>query len=246
MPFAAEKVYFMRRARQSHAAMLAAADGGARLAHRQLESAYEGKADSLDRKMLALARGPLPAQDQAPPKPAISPDAVAAALVGEGVTRGGVALSIRPTTPADLGTLIALFRNVSAEDVRFRFGDTARRIGAAELGPLIDSDPDTGISFIAHESGGIAVAVSTLADSADGSSAEVALSVHAEWKARGIAWTLLEHTLAYATAHGLREVTSFETGDEHAAINLEREMGFVARLISISPTEFSLSKIVAG
>jgi hypothetical protein len=39
-------------------------------------------------------------------------------------------------------------------------------------------------------------------------------------------------------------VTSLESGDDRTAINLEREMGFVARLSSASPVEVSLSKVV--
>ena len=242
MPFAAEKTYFMRRARESHAAMIASDDVGARLAHAQLETAYDGLVDAADRKLRERASFTESVQAMAMPPLGLVHDA----LVGDAVTRGGIALHIRPATPEDAALLTTLFEHVTPDDLRSRFGATAQHIGAAELALLMDYDPDTSITFLACTPTGIAVAASTLADASDASSAEVALSVHADWKNRGVAWTLLEHTLAYAKAHGLREVTSVESGDEHAAVNLEREMGFVARLASASPIEFALSKIVSG
>ncbi|NIJ08734.1 GNAT superfamily N-acetyltransferase [Sphingomonas vulcanisoli] len=242
MPFAAEKVYFMRRARESHAAMIASKDSGARLAHAQLETAYDGLAEVADRNLRERAS----ASESVRAMAMLPSGLVQDMLVGDPVTRGGVALHIRPATPEDAALLAGLFEHVTPEDLRSRFVGTLHPIGAAELAPLMDYDPDTSITFLAFEPTGIAVAASTLADASDASSAEVALSVHAEWKNLGIAWTLMEHTLAYATAHGLREVTSIESGDEQAAVNLEREMGFVARLTSASPIEFSLSKLVSG
>lgn len=167
-----------------------------------------------------------------------------ATRVADRVTRSGVSLHIRPATPDDAAALAALFAHVGADDLRARFGGTAQQIGSATLSPLL-ADEDS-MTFLAFADTSTLVAAATLADQPDGITAEVALSVHAQWKGRGVAWTLLEHTLAYATAHGLREVTSYESGDDRAAINLEREMGFVARLVSASPVELSLSKIVAA
>ena len=168
-----------------------------------------------------------------------------AILTADRITRSGVALHIRPATRDDEGALIAFFANVSADDLRSRFGGTSPQIGSAALAPLLECDASLSMTFLAFAEDTL-VAASTLADVPGSATAEVALSVHAHYKGRGIAWTLLEHTLAYATAHGLKEVTSFESGDERAAVNLEREMGFVARLTSASPVELSLSKIVAA
>jgi acetyltransferase len=55
---------------------------------------------------------------------------------------------------------------------------------------------------------------------------------------------LLEYILSYAKAHGIKRVTSLESGDDRAAINLEREMGFVARLLCADPIEIGLSKTI--
>jgi hypothetical protein len=55
---------------------------------------------------------------------------------------------------------------------------------------------------------------------------------------------LLEHVLACAAARGLRRVNSLESGDDREAINLQREMGFVARLHSAEPVEFQMVKVV--
>ena len=53
-----------------------------------------------------------------------------------------------------------------------------------------------------------------------------------------------EYVLTYAKAHGIKRVTSLESGDDRAAINLEREMGFVARLLCADPIEIGLSKAI--
>ena len=166
------------------------------------------------------------------------------AAVGYKLTQSGVVLNIRPATKHDESVVIRLFSHVNAEDLRSRFGGTLQHVGATEAAPLL-GDGSTSRTLLAFTDDGTIVAAATLADLPGTKTAEVALSVDAHWKGRGIAWTLLEHTLAYATAHGLTEVTSFEGGNERAAINLEREMGFVARLISASPVELSLKKNVA-
>jgi hypothetical protein len=48
--------------------------------------------------------------------------------------------------------------------------------------------------------------------------------------------------LRRAKASGVRVVTATESGEERRAIDLEREMGFVARLQSADPVVLSLSK----
>jgi acetyltransferase len=100
------------------------------------------------------------------------------------------------------------------------------------------------VTYIAFAEDGTPVACCTLAEEQRGQSAEVTLSVRSDWKGRGVSWTLLEHVLACAAARGLRRVTSLESGDDREAINLQREMGFVARLHSAEPMEFEMSKIV--
>lgn len=68
MPRMPDAVYFAQRAEEEHAAKVAAADEGARLAHRQLERAYEALAASAQRDRPAPFRRPghAPRHDPAP------------------------------------------------------------------------------------------------------------------------------------------------------------------------------------
>lgn len=65
-----------------------------------------------------------------------------------------------------------------------------------------------------------------LACDPDRTRAELAVSVHRDWKGKGVSWTLVQHVLRYAEAEGIAAVESVESTDNHAALALEREMGF--------------------
>ena len=158
-------------------------------------------------------------------------------------TRSGVKLHVRPGQPSDVDLLAELFRHVSPEDLRFRFMGTVKQVRRDQLAMLLDAKQGM-TTFIALAEGDLPVACCTLADEPDGRSADATLSVRSDWKGRGISWTLLEHVLACAAARGLTRVNSLESGDDREAINLQREMGFVARLHSADPLEFTLSKAV--
>jgi len=158
-------------------------------------------------------------------------------------TRSGARLHARTAQASDTGLLSDLFRHVSAEDLRFRFMDTAGELSAGQLAALVDADHGV-TTFLALCGDGCAVACCTLTEDKDGQSADVTLSVRSDWKGKGVSWTLLEYVLGCAAARGLKRVSSLESGEDRAAINLQREMGFVARLHSADPMEYTLSKFV--
>ena len=161
-------------------------------------------------------------------------------------TRAGVQIHVRPAAGNDLAALATFFRTVSIEDLRHRFSDHTERAGDAELAAMVAGRDPSSVTFLAFDREQILIACATLSDTPQGDSADVSLSVGRNTKGQGVSWTLLEHVLAYAGSHGLKSVTSLERGDDRAAINLEREMGFVARLSSANPVEVSLSKVVDG
>ena len=156
-------------------------------------------------------------------------------------TRDGVTLHVRPAGPADKIILTVLFRHLSADDRRFRFMGTVQEVDERQIAPMLDERGRV-TTFLAFNDAQQAVACATLFDEPDGRSAEVTLSIHAGWKGRGVSWTLLEHVIAFAKAHVIHRVTSIESGEDRAAINLEREMGFAARLLCAVPIEVGLSK----
>jgi GNAT superfamily N-acetyltransferase len=255
--------YILGREQQSISRAISSTSKSARAVHRTFAAAYG--------KLLEASGFPHRSQPRVEQEPHPGTTSLSAAVVdgweneggqlappssepavavdwGDGVdllTRDRISLHVRPGLMSDENALIAFFREVGVEDLRFRFGGTSHAIGKRTVRPLLGSAISDCITLLAIGSDRTIVAASTLAGVANTTSAEVALSVHALWKGRGIGWSLLEHTIAYAGEHGFRQVTCFETGDDRLAINLEREMGFVARLISASPVELALIKDIA-
>ncbi|WP_405052142.1 GNAT family N-acetyltransferase [Sinorhizobium sp. 8-89] len=72
--------------------------------------------------------------------------------------------------------------------------------------------------------------------------AEVAISVRAEDKHKGIAWELLRHVARYAQALGVKTLESIESRENREAIELEREQGFVAVPYPDDPTLILIRK----
>jgi len=158
----------------------------------------------------------------------------------EKMTRAGVLLRVRVATAADLDLLADIYRHLSPEDLRFRFKQRITQLGLDELNYLVNRG--AGMTSYLAFAGDKAVASATLIRDHDDHSAEVILSVRPDWKGQGVSWTLLEEVLTRAAAAGLTRISSVELGDDRDAINLQREMGFVARLKSADPLEFSLVK----
>jgi GNAT superfamily N-acetyltransferase len=72
------------------------------------------------------------------------------------------------------------------------------------------------------------VATAMLACTDDMSKGEVAIAVLPQYKKKGLSWELLEHVARFAEAKGVKTLEAVESRDHHAAIEMEREMGFTA------------------
>lgn len=162
------------------------------------------------------------------------------ALPTEKVTRAGICLTIRVASSADVPAIADIYRHITAQDMRFRFKQPIDHLDAEELNALVD--PHAGMTTYLAVAGKLAVACATLICDPGREVAEVILSVRPEWKGRGVSWTLLEEVLACAAKSGLKRISSTEPGEDQAAINLQREMGFVARLRCADPVEFLMVK----
>ena len=140
-------------------------------------------------------------------------------------TRSGVALYVRPVRPDDESALAEMFAAVTLEDLRFRFLSGVSTVGHDRLVPMTQVDYRRTINFLAF-AGEQLVASAMLASDPDGERAELALAVRADFKGKGVSWTLVDHVMRYARAKGIGTVESVESRDNHAAIALEREAGF--------------------
>lgn len=152
------------------------------------------------------------------------------------MTRSGFSFQVRPIRPDDESALGQFFTHVAPEDLRFRFLTGIRVIDRERLAAMTQIDYRRRITFIALDEAERIIAEATLATDPDGERAEVALSIRSDHKQRGISWTLLEHTLHYARAQGVRIVESVESATNDAAIALEREMGFTSTSCPGDPT----------
>lgn len=141
--------------------------------------------------------------------------------------RSGFRFRVRPASPDDEAALAEFFTHVSREDMRFRFLSSIREVGHARLVEMTAVDHDRTEDFLAFDTDGrTIIATAMLALDARRERAEVAIAIREDFKGRGIGWTLLEHVARYAEARGIKVLESVESRENHAAINLEREMGF--------------------
>jgi threonine dehydrogenase-like Zn-dependent dehydrogenase/GNAT superfamily N-acetyltransferase len=146
-------------------------------------------------------------------------------------TRAGLLLHVRPVRPDDEAALAEFFSHVTPEDLRFRFLGGVREVSHERLAAMTHVDHRLTENFLAFaEDGTTVVATAMLACDASLEKGEVAISVRADYKHKGVAWELLRHVARYAEAKGVKALESIESRENHEAIELEREQGFVAGL----------------
>lgn len=150
-------------------------------------------------------------------------------------TRAGLDLHIRPVSENDEALISDFFAHVTPAELRFRFLSSVRVPGHACLVAMTRIDHDRTENFLAFDDSGNMVASGMLAADPALERAEAAISVRAESKHQGIAWSLLEHITAYARSRGIHVIESIEARENRAAIELEQEMGFVAHSIDGDP-----------
>lgn len=152
-------------------------------------------------------------------------------------TRSGYRFRVRPADPGDEAGLAGFFSHVTAEDLRFRFLSAIRRVGQEQIERLTHLDHVGNENFLAFDAEhGTLVATAMMAADVALEHAEVAIAIHADFKHRGIGWTLLDHVTRFARSRGIKTLESMESRDNHQAIELEREMGFTVHACPGDPT----------
>jgi GNAT superfamily N-acetyltransferase len=141
--------------------------------------------------------------------------------------RSGRKLHLRPACPADIDGLRTMFTHVSHDDLRHRFLTGLRRVNEDQLRNMVRNDRPEAVNFLAldHLTGDV-LAAAILVRGDDGAKGEFAIATRTEARAQGVSWRLLQHVLEFAEVAGMIEVSSIENWDDHAAIALERDMGF--------------------
>ncbi|MCJ2181391.1 GNAT family N-acetyltransferase [Novosphingobium sp. 1949] len=158
-------------------------------------------------------------------------------------TRSGIELDVRPASEADEALLAAFFDRVSEEDRRFRFLAAAEHVSQAQLAPMVQADHFRTESWLGFATGtGELVASGLLACDGPLDTGEIAISVSSAYRNKGIGWAMLDFLAKQAQERGCRRAISIESRDNHAAIELEREKGFVPEAFEGDPTLVILSK----
>ena len=161
------------------------------------------------------------------PIPNVAP--VAPDWIGYLTTRTGFEFFTRPAVVGDEQELGKFFDNVTPEDLRFRFLSTVSHVSADQLAALTNYDHRTTENFLAYDRDRTMIFASAILAAGSGlEAAEVAMAILPEYKGRGASWALLEHITRVAKARGIQTLEALESRDHHVAIELEREMGFVA------------------
>ena len=163
------------------------------------------------------------------------------------VTRTGLVLHVRPVNSQDEAPLAEFFRGVTPEDLRFRFLGGIREVSHDRLVAMTQVDHTSTENFLAFADGEKAiVATAMVACDPSLTMAEVAISVRADYKHKGVAWELLRHVARFAAAKGVEVLESIESRENHEAIELEREQGFVATAYEDDPTLVLIRKELHG
>ncbi len=145
-------------------------------------------------------------------------------------TRNGFRFHVRPVAKGDEPLLAEFFSHVTPDDLRFRFLTGVNVVGHDRLVAMIDVDHRQKENFLAFAADGITVIATAMLACDDAmTNGEVAISIRSDHKGRGVSWELLEHVAHFAEASGVQTLQSIESRANHAAIELERDMGFTAR-----------------
>jgi N-acetylglutamate synthase-like GNAT family acetyltransferase len=100
-------------------------------------------------------------------------------------------------------------------------------VGQQRIAALAEIDHKLTENFLAFaEPGTPMIATAMLACDADLQRGEVAITIRDDYKHNGISWELLAHLARVAEAKGVKVLESIESRENHAAIDLERDMGF--------------------
>jgi N-acetylglutamate synthase-like GNAT family acetyltransferase len=162
-------------------------------------------------------------------------------------TRTGFQFHVRPAQPSDEPGLAEFFTHVTKEDLRFRFLTGIHEIGKERIAALVEVDHVRTENFLAFgQTGTPMIATAMLACDANLQRGEVAITIRDDYKHNGISWELLAHLARVAEAKGVKMLESIESRENHAAIDLEREMGFTVEADPDDPTLVIVRKKLAG
>jgi GNAT superfamily N-acetyltransferase len=140
---------------------------------------------------------------------------------------GGRAVYVRPLQPDDARLYGAFLAIETPDDLRLRFFAPMKEFSRALLARLTQLDYAKAMAFIAlDETTGEMLGVARLHDDADGRSGEYAVAVRSDLKGHGLGWQLMQMTIAYARAKGLRSIEGQVLRENTTMLDMCRQLGF--------------------
>lgn len=151
-------------------------------------------------------------------------------------TRTGFRFSVRPANEGDDAALAEFFEHVTKDDLRFRFLSAVQKVSNKQIADMTHVDHRQTEDFLVYVTGGTdIIANAMLAADKKMDTAEVAFTVHSDFKGKGLETALLEYVTGYAKARGIKKLQAIESRENHGTIELERKLGFKARGIDDDP-----------
>ncbi|MDE3800120.1 GNAT family N-acetyltransferase (plasmid) [Sinorhizobium meliloti WSM1022] len=158
-------------------------------------------------------------------------------LTADLMTRTGLKIHVRPVRTEDEPMLAEFFTHVTKEDLSFRYLTGLNEVGKERIAALTDVDHVRTENYLAFgESGDPLIATAMLACDPAFERGEVAISIRADYKNRGVGWELLGFLSRVAQAKGVKVLESIERRENRAAIEIEQQMGFTTVTDPDDPT----------
>ena len=147
--------------------------------------------------------------------------------------RDGRELVVRPIRPEDAEAHAEAFRQLTPEDVRWRFFNQLRALPPEQIARMTQIDYDREMCLIAvqqREDGpDRTVGVARLIREPGSQTGEFAVVTLPDWKGQGLGSHLMRRLLEWARAQGLRSVTGQVLADNRPMLGFVQSLGFTLR-----------------
>ena len=149
-------------------------------------------------------------------------------------TRTGFIVHVRAAEASDDLALARFFEHVSKDDLRFRFLSAVQTVSDTQIAAMTHVDHRQTEDFMVFD-GKRVIANAMLAADKKMETAEVAISIDADYKDRGIESALLDYLAQVAKARGIKKLQAIENRENLSLIELEKKAGYKARGIEGDP-----------
>jgi acetyltransferase len=156
-----------------------------------------------------------------------------AELVHTWTARDGRELLIRPIRPEDAEAHAEAFRQLTPEDIRWRFFNQLRSLPPEQIARMTQIDYDREMCFVAVErqaqGRGKTVGTARLIRAPGSDTGEFAVVTLPGWKGQGLATHLMRRLIDWARSQGLRVVAGQVLADNRPMLRFVQSLGFTLK-----------------